>query len=140
MHNQSKTTLADLAVARDGTLYALSYDLNGIATPGIGGGIFRISSTGAGEAIITGLSNPTGLTVGNDGAFYVTTQTPGMPSGGQVLRSRQSPEPASWAMLLLGFAAVGGAARLSRGRALPSGNRLTHTTNAPQPGSSTRSR
>ncbi len=107
------TTLSDLAIGPDGTLYALSLDTDGLANPTIGGGIFRISSTGASEALFTGIPNPIGFTVGGDGAFYVSINSV-TPAAGQVIRISALPEPATWAMMLLGFAAVGATARRSK--------------------------
>lgn len=105
------TTIADLAFASDGTLFVLQLDDNGLATPGVGGSIIRIGSDGSRATIFNqGLVVPTGLAIGGDGALYVSNF--GNQTGtGQVLRIAAVPEPGSWAMLILGFAGLGIAAR-----------------------------
>jgi hypothetical protein len=115
------TNLTDLAIAPDGTLYALSYDTDAMGPfggPLTTGSIYRISSTGVATSIVDELDFPTGLTVGADGALYVTTFSRGLAGTGQVLRISEVPEPASWAMLLLGFGTVGLCVRRRR-RAMP---------------------
>jgi hypothetical protein len=110
------TNLTDLAFGADGNLYALEYDSDGILGPNVGGAIVRISSTGGVERIYdTGLINPTGLTIGADGAFYVAINSNGAQGTGEVLRIAAVPEPASWAMILIGFGVVGSAIRSARG-------------------------
>lgn len=103
------TNLTDLAFASDGSLYALSLDLDSILGPNVGGAIYRVSSTGVAKQIFsTGLVNPTGLTVGSDGALYVTNFSNTTAAGlGQVLRVSAIPEPATWMLMLFGFAALG---------------------------------
>jgi len=108
------TNLTDIAFGADGDLYALSLDVDGILGPGVGGGLFRVSSSGVSETIFTDLVNPTGLTIGSDGAFYVTINSAGAPGSGQVVRISAVPEPATWAMMIIGFGAVGVALRRSK--------------------------
>jgi len=109
------TNLTDITFGPDGNLYALSYDLDSILGPEVGGGIFRVSSSGLPESVFsTGLVNPTGLTIGDDGSFYVTTWSAGVPGSGQVVKISAVPEPATWAMMLLGFGMLGQIARRSR--------------------------
>jgi hypothetical protein len=110
------TNLTDLVFGADGNLYALEYDSDGITGPNTGGAIVRVSSTGELETIYnTGLINPTGLTIGEDGAFYVTINSNGGEGTGEVLRIAAVPEPAAWAMMLLGFGLIGGTIRSVRG-------------------------
>ncbi len=52
-----------------------------------------------------GLSFPTGLTIGPDGAFYVSNMGSAAGSG-QVLRLAQVPEPSSSVLFCLGLLAV----------------------------------
>ncbi len=109
------TNLTDLAFGPDGSLYALSYDTTGILGPDVGGAIFRVSGSGVSENIFSaGLINPTGLAIGSDGSFYVTTNSRGAPGTGQVLRISAVPEPATWAMMIVGFGAIGVALRRSK--------------------------
>ena len=108
------TNLTDIAFGADGNLYALSYDLDSILEPGTSSGIFRVSSSGASEAIFTDLVDATGLTIGSDGAFYVATGSASGAGAGQVLRISAIPEPATWAMMIIGFGAVGVALRRSK--------------------------
>jgi len=106
------TNLTDLAFGPDGNLYALSYDLDSLLGPDGGGGIFRVSPSGSAESVFsTGLLNPTGMTIGSDGSFYVTTFSGGGPGSGQVLKISAVPEPGTWALMILGFAAIGLAVR-----------------------------
>ena len=111
------TNLTDLAFGPDGNLYALSYDLDSLLGPNVGGGIFRISSSGMAENILsTGLVNPTGMTIGSDGSFYVSTFSRGDAGSGQVVKISAVPEPATWALMILGFAAIGLAVRRTNRR------------------------
>lgn len=108
------TNLIDIAFGADGSLYALEFDSNGITTGGPGGALIRLGMDGSRETIFNqGLIAPTGLEIGKDGAFYVTTL--GTQAGiGQVLRIAAVPEPATWAMLIVGFGFLGGAMRHRR--------------------------
>lgn len=100
------TTIGDIAFGPDGTLYVLEVDDNGIATPGGSGALIRIGQGGAQEVLLGGLVNPTGLAIGTDGALYVSNF--GTSEGqGQVLRLTAVPEPASWALMIVGFGAIG---------------------------------
>jgi len=110
------TNLTDLTFGPDGNLYALSYDLDGILGPQTEGGIFKVLADGTFERVYsTGLINPAGLAIGNDGSFYVSIFSDGPAGAGQVLRVSAVPEPATWAMLLLGFLAIGSVTRRSKG-------------------------
>ena len=72
---------------RGGKLYALEMSTSaGGPTPGTGA-IVRVKRHGPAETIVSGLTFPTGMTVGPDGAFYVSNQGFGFGEGqGQVLR------------------------------------------------------
>lgn len=101
------TNITDLAFGGDGSLYVLELDSNGLATPGGGGALIRIAPDGGRSTLFSqGLITPTGLAIGADGAFYVSnfSATAGR---GEVLRIAAVPEPAQWALMLLGFGAVG---------------------------------
>jgi DNA-binding beta-propeller fold protein YncE len=78
------TTVVDLAFAADGTLYALQHASCGpfFACPG---SIVRVAGSGPHPVVYAGLSRPAGLTIGPDGAFYVSNN--GASAGiGEVLR------------------------------------------------------
>jgi hypothetical protein len=70
-----------------GKLYALELSTTpGGPTPGTGA-IVRIRNGAPAETVASGLVFPTGMTVGRDGAFYVSEQGFGFPAGaGRVLR------------------------------------------------------
>ena len=114
------TNLTDLAFSPDGDLYALSLDTDGILGPNQSGAIYRIGSDGSSQQIYSGLVNPTGMTFGDDGAIYVTNFGNTLDAGlGEVVRISAVPEPASWAMMLIGFALVGQVTRRKKRPALP---------------------
>ena len=72
---------------RCGKLYALEMSTTaGGPTPGTGA-IVRVKRHGPAETLVSGLTFPTGMTVGPDGAFYVSNQGFGFGAGqGQILR------------------------------------------------------
>ena len=72
---------------RGGKLYALEMSTTaGAPTPGTGA-IVRVNRHGPPETVVSGLTFPTGMTVGPDGAFYVSNQGFGFgPGQGQILR------------------------------------------------------
>jgi hypothetical protein len=72
---------------RGGQLYALEMSTAaGGPTPGTGA-IVRVKSHGPAETVVSGLTFPTGMTIGPDGAFYVSNQGFGFPAGqGEILR------------------------------------------------------
>ena len=72
---------------RGGKLYALEMSTTpGGPTPGTGA-IVRVRAGHPAETVVSGLVFPTGMTVGPDGAFYVSEQGFGFPAGqGRVLR------------------------------------------------------
>ena len=72
---------------RRGTLYALELSTSpGGPTPGTGA-IVRLRRGAPPVTVVSGLTFPTGMTVGPDGAFYVSVNGFGFGAGqGQVLR------------------------------------------------------
>ncbi len=72
---------------RGGKLYALEMSTTpGGPTPGTGA-IVQVGPNGPKKTIVSGLIFPTGMTVGRDGAFYVSEQGFGFGAGeGRVLR------------------------------------------------------
>ena len=72
---------------RQGKLYALEMSTTpGGPTPGTGA-IVRVRNGAPAETVASGLVFPTGMTVGPDGAFYVSEKGFGFPAGaGRVLR------------------------------------------------------
>jgi hypothetical protein len=70
-----------------GKMYALEMSTTpGGPTPGTGA-IVRVRAGHPAETVVSGLVFPTGMTVGRDGAFYVSEQGFGFPAGaGRVLR------------------------------------------------------
>jgi hypothetical protein len=72
---------------RHGMLYALEMSTTaGAPTPGTGA-IVRVRAHGPAQTVVSGLDFPTGMTVGPDGAFYVSNHGFGAPAGaGQILR------------------------------------------------------
>jgi hypothetical protein len=81
------TNLVDLAFDAGGNLYVLEHDVDGLG-PGTDGGISRVTPSGAVQrlALPPGtLTRPVGITVGPDGALYVTNRAT-TAGAGQVLR------------------------------------------------------
>ena len=72
---------------RGGKLYALEMSTTaGLPTPGTGA-IVRVTPHGPARTVVSGLTFPTGMTVGPDGAFYVSDHGFGSGAGaGQILR------------------------------------------------------
>ncbi|WP_237831051.1 ScyD/ScyE family protein [Sandaracinobacteroides sayramensis] len=112
VHATGFTNLTDIAWGADGFLYALQFADSGIPG-GPPGSLVRLEADGSLTTIFGGLIAPVGLEIGADGAFYVT-QFSASSGVGQVLRIAAVPEPASWAMLVLGFGVLGMAARRRR--------------------------
>src|SRR4051794_1496076 len=83
------TNLMDLAFGRDGTLYAIEIDHDGLLTPAHQGALYAVSSSGVKRQIALpddALPFPGGLTV-KDGDFYVSVNS-GSPGNGKVVRIR----------------------------------------------------
>jgi len=85
------TNIMDLAFGKNGTLYVLEIDHDGLLSGSTDGGLFAVSRDGAKRQIVLPpgtLTLPGGIAVGRDG-LYVTNNS-GSPGGGQVLRIRTS--------------------------------------------------
>src|SRR6266545_4677315 len=85
------TNIMDLAFGRNGTLYVLEIDHDGLLGGSADGGLFAVSPDGTKRQIALApgtLTMPGGIAVGRDG-LYVTNNA-GSPGGGQVLRIRTS--------------------------------------------------
>lgn len=83
------TNIMDLAFGRNGTLYVLEIDHDGLLGGSTDGGLFAVSRNGTKRQINLPsgtLTMPGGIAVGKDG-LYVTNNS-GSPGGGQVLRIR----------------------------------------------------
>jgi hypothetical protein len=85
------TNIMDLAFGKNGTLYVLEIDHDGLLGGSTDGGLFAVSRDGTKRqiALVPGtLTMPGGIAVGR-GGLYVTNNA-GSPGGGQVLRIRAS--------------------------------------------------
>jgi hypothetical protein len=85
------TNIMDLAFGKNGTLYVLEIDHDGLLGGSADGGLFAVSRHGTKRQIVLPpgtLTMPGGIAVGRDG-LYVTNNA-GSPGGGQVLRIRAS--------------------------------------------------
>jgi hypothetical protein len=85
------TNIMDLAFGKNGTLYVLEIDHDGLLGGSTDGGLFAVSRDGTKRQIALApgtLTMPGGIAVGRDG-LYVTNNA-GSPGGGQVLRIRAS--------------------------------------------------
>jgi hypothetical protein len=83
------TNIMDLAFGRDGTLYVLEIDHDGLLGGSADGGLFAVSPKGTKRQIVLApgeLTMPGGIAVGRDG-LYVTNKA-GSPGDGEVLRIR----------------------------------------------------
>jgi sugar lactone lactonase YvrE len=84
------TNIMDLAFGKNGTLYVLEIDHDGLLSGSTDGGLFAVSRVGTKRQIALPpgtLTMPGGIAVGKDG-LYVTNNA-GSPGGGQVLRIRR---------------------------------------------------
>jgi hypothetical protein len=76
---------------RHGKLYAPEMSMTGGSpTPGTGA-IVRVKAHGPAETVVSGLMFPTGMTVGPDGAFYVSNQASAL-APGKARSSASSPD------------------------------------------------
>ena len=84
------TNIIDVAFGPDGSLYVLEIARNAIPNFGQGGRLVRIAPDGTRTNVISGppLIAPGGVTVGSDGALYVTNLSIS-PTDGMVLRIEQ---------------------------------------------------
>jgi DNA-binding beta-propeller fold protein YncE len=82
------TNIMDLAFDRDGTLWVLEIDHDSLLAPGTDGAIFAVDENGAKTQLdlpAGALTTPGGITVGDDGALYVTNKATSV-GAGEVLR------------------------------------------------------
>jgi hypothetical protein len=85
------TNIMDLAFGKNGTLYAVEIDADGLLGGSTDGALFAVSPHGTKRQIALApgtLTMPGGITVGKDG-LYITNNA-GSPGGGQVLRLKVS--------------------------------------------------
>ena len=85
------TTVVDVAVGADGTLYALEMSTGNLTEPPFfnpaSGRIVRQTGPDTGEAVHEGLMFPIAMEIGPDGAFYVSTPAIGANDGsGAIVR------------------------------------------------------
>ena len=72
---------------RRGSMYALELSTAAGGPAPKTGRIVRVNPSGPPEPVVSGLTFPTGMTVGPDGAFYVSTRGLGFgPGDGRILR------------------------------------------------------
>jgi hypothetical protein len=80
------TTVVAVDFGPDGLIYALELsDQAGNPTPGAGK-VVRVTNSGEIEDVVTGLTGPTGMTFGPDGALYVSNFGAAPAGAGQILR------------------------------------------------------
>jgi hypothetical protein len=105
------STIVDLEFDDRGNLYVLQYSTN--LLQGQPGALFRIDKHGNRTEVATNglLVQAGGLAIGPDDRTLYVSVGANDPLGGQVLRIAPVPEPASWALMLAGIAAVAVAAR-----------------------------
>ncbi|MEA5625623.1 ScyD/ScyE family protein [Nostoc sp. UHCC 0251] len=101
------TQLTDLEFDADGNLYALQYANQSAWKGDFDGSVIKMAPDGTRTILLSGngLESPSALTIGSDGAVYVTNRGD-RPGGGQVLRIeniKSVPEPNS----ALGVLAIG---------------------------------
>ncbi|MDZ8227388.1 ScyD/ScyE family protein [Nostoc sp. ChiVER01] len=110
VYNDGFTQLTDLDFDTEGNLYALQYANQSLWKGNLDGSVIKIASDGTRTTILSGngLESPTALTIGADGAIYVTNRgdRPGL---GQVIKienSKSVPESTSTFSLLAFFGTV----------------------------------
>lgn len=80
------TTIMSIKFGPDGLLYAVEFsDANGYPTPG-DGKVVRLNRKGLVEDVVTGLTVPTGMAFGPDGAMYISNAGAAPAGAGQILR------------------------------------------------------
>jgi hypothetical protein len=80
------TTITDIAFDPEGRLYVLQFS-SGLGFPANTGKLSRVDTCGSAPVDLqVGLSHPTGLVIGVDGAVYVTNKTLAPTGTGEVLR------------------------------------------------------
>ncbi len=80
------TSIISIKFGPDGLLYAVELsDANGYPTPGAGK-IVRLNRKGVVEDVVTGLTVPTGMTFGPDGAMYISNAGAAPAGAGQILK------------------------------------------------------
>jgi len=104
------TQLTDLAINTTGDLYALQYANESAWKGNLDGSVIKIAADGTRTTILSGngLESPSALTIGPDGAVYVTNRGD-RPGQGQVLRienTKSVPEPSSALGVLPAFGAL----------------------------------
>jgi hypothetical protein len=80
------TNIIDIALDGTGGGYVLEHDADGLLGPGTAGRLVHVSATGA-QTVLTNanLTKPGGITVGPDGALYITNMSTSA-GGGEVVR------------------------------------------------------
>jgi sugar lactone lactonase YvrE len=69
------TNIIDVGFGKDGSLYVLQFDNNGLLAPGDAGSLIRVKRDGSRSVVASdGLVGPTGLAIGRDGAAYVSNR------------------------------------------------------------------
>jgi hypothetical protein len=91
VHAGGFSFITDFAWGEDGSLYVLQFaSTAGMGGPGV---VIRVApDNGARSTVIATLSTPTGITVGPDGALYVSNKGR-LPAQGEVLRIIPAPAP-----------------------------------------------
>jgi hypothetical protein len=93
------TTVVDVAVGADGSLYALELSTGNIPEPPFlqpaSGQIVQITGPDSNEVVVDGLNLPIAMEIGPDGVFYVSTPAIGANDGsGGIIRWNPNPPPA----------------------------------------------
>jgi hypothetical protein len=115
------TQLTNLTFDPQGNLYALQYADRSAWKGNFDGSVIKIAPNGTRTTVLSGngLESPSSLTIGPDGAIYVTNRSD-RPGQGQVLRienPKSVPEPTSvLSILTLGILGV---TRLRKGQLIP---------------------